>query len=140
MGMRSLSCPPTAGADVVLTKAPLSLAEVLGRVSGPDRGGISFFAGVVRDEEEGRPILSITYEAYESMAQKEIEKILRQAQKRWPVRAAAHHRIGVVPVNESSLLVACAGVHRPEAFAACQWIVDAVKNEAPVWKVAYQWV
>ena len=140
MGTRLLFSHPTVGDNILLTEDQLSLDNLLTSVSGPDRGGIVVFSGVVRDTEDGKPIGSITYEAYVPMAKKEIEKILREAQDKWDIRAAVHHRLGVIPVGESSLLVACAGIHRREAFEAGQWIVDAVKGDVPVWKVKFQWV
>ncbi|MBK8870648.1 MAG: molybdenum cofactor biosynthesis protein MoaE [Elusimicrobia bacterium] len=122
---------------IILTSLPLSVDDALRRVSGPGRGGVSIFVGVVRDQENDRPIRSITYEAYEGMAEKEMAKLVRSAEERWAVSAVAFHRVGVVPVSEASLVVACAGVHRAAAFAACRWVVDEVKSQVPIWKTAY---
>lgn len=108
-------------------------------VGGPDCGAVVSFEGRVREMEEGRAIVSLTYEAYPEMAEKEIEKIVRGAQTLWGVRARVLHRVGRVAVGELGFFVACAGAHRPETFAACQHIVDEVKASAPIWKVGFEW-
>jgi molybdopterin synthase catalytic subunit len=110
----------------------------LGAVAGPDHGGLVLFAGTVRDTEDGAPISSILYEAYERMAAREMEKIAREARRRWDVRLAVRHRVGRVWAGEPAFIVAASGRHRPEAFAACRFVVDRVKSEVPIWKVDHE--
>lgn len=136
--MKSLSCPPSAAARSVFADA-LVPRTALDAVQGSDCGALVCFEGRVRKIEEGRPIVSLTYEAYGEMAEKEIEKIVRAAERRWGVRARVLHRVGKVGVEELAFFVACAGAHRPETFAACQHIVDKVKASAPIWKVRFEW-
>lgn len=135
--MKSLSCPPLAGVKHIQA-GPLSLEAALGLVSGPGFGAVLSFEGRVRGEENGLPISAITYEAYEEMAEQEIEKIISAAQRRWKIRVAVFHRVGAVAVGQAGLVVACAGVHREEAFAACRHVVDAVKADVPIWKTKFE--
>jgi molybdopterin synthase catalytic subunit len=123
---------------VVLTRKSLSLEEALARVSGPGRGAVLSFSGRVRGMEGRDRIRSITYEAYGALALREMRAIVRRTKKRWPVLAAVRHRTGKVRVGEPSLVVACGGAHRAEAFAACRYLVDEIKRRAPLWKTKFE--
>ena len=138
--MKSPSCLPAAeDSAVLLTEEPLHLESAIGQVSGSRQGAVVVFAGTVRELENGRPIASITYQAYHGMAEKQISKIVGQAQELWAVRLVVHHRFGKVRTAEPSLVVACSGVHRSEAFQACQFAVDQIKLHVPIWKVGFEW-
>ena len=117
-----------------LSSAPISLDQVVRRVIAPGRGGVATFSGVVRGTERGRRIGSITYEAYRPMAEREIGRIVARARKRWNVAVAVRHRLGRVPAGRPAVVVACAGVHRREGFAACRFVIDAIKDRVPIWK------
>jgi molybdopterin synthase catalytic subunit len=106
-------------------------------VESPARGAVVAFSGTVRDTEEGRPLRALHYEAYVAMGEREIARILTGLEKKYGVALAAVHRLGRVPAGESSFLVACAGRHRPEAFAACRRAVDTIKSDVPIWKVKW---
>lgn len=100
-------------------------------------GALVEFAGVVRAEEGGRPIVALNYEAYEAMACSETERILRELEKDFPchfVRVA--HRIGRVPVGEAAILVCIEAKHRAEAFGLLSAFMDRLKKDVPVWKSA----
>ena len=141
MATKSHSCRPSAADDAVLvTESPLSLEAAVRRVQSPESGALAVFLGVVRGIERGRPILSITYEAYQGMADRQLCKIARQAGERWNSEVAVSHRTGRVPVGESSLVVACSSAHRREAFEACRFVVDQIKARVMIWKVEYEWV
>jgi molybdopterin synthase catalytic subunit len=120
-----------------LTGKPLSLNPVVDEVSGPKRGAIVTFSGCVRESEKGKPISGIAYEAYPAMAEREMGRIAREAGKRWKVRVALRHRAGIVRAGEPSVVIACAGVHRREAFEACRFVIDALKSRVPVWKARF---
>lgn len=156
MGTKSLSCPQSAEANkasgppstrsaaegdksVVLTRDHLTLEDAIQQVADPTKGAVVIFFGCVRGEEEGVPIASITYEAYLGMAEKEMTKILQDAQRRWQGNISIHHRIGRVPVEEASLIVASAAAHRKEAFEACEFVVDQIKKNVPIWKTGFEW-
>ena len=74
------------------------------------------------------------------MAQKELIHIIERVKERWGVVVALQHKLGTVAVGEASLVVACAGVHRKETFEACQYVVDEIKSQVPIWKVGYEWI
>lgn len=95
------------------------------------------FTGVVRDAEEGSMILALEYEAFERMARHQFELLFVEIEKRWPVESVRLvHRIGRIPVNETSLWVEVIAPHRGEAFAACQFLIDEMKRVVPIWKKA----
>ena len=98
-------------------------------------GAVVLFEGVVRDRHEGYAVERIEYEAYDSMAVKQLRAVAEAVLAELPVHAiAVHHRTGVVEIGEASLLVAVAAEHRAEAFAAALRVVDRVKESVPVWK------
>lgn len=98
-------------------------------------GGVVVFEGRVRDHNEGRAVTALEYEAYEALAQAEGERILAEAALRFtPVRVAAAHRHGLLELGEAAVVVVAASAHRQEAFAACRWVIDAIKERLPVWK------
>jgi molybdopterin synthase catalytic subunit len=77
----------------------------------------------------------LEYEAYGPMAEKELEKILAQARKRWPdVRLALCHRVGRLQIGAAAVMVAAAAPHRAEAFEACRFAIDTLKESVPIWK------
>ena len=139
MGMKSPSCPPSAGVETVrITAGPLSLEEAVAAVEGPDAGAVLTFSGSVRDTEKGAKIRTIRYEAYESMAHKEMLRLVEEAARRWNVRSSVHHRVGEVPVGESSLIIVTAGKHRPETYEANRFILEEIKAHVPIWKVGFE--
>jgi molybdopterin synthase catalytic subunit len=98
-------------------------------------GAAVCFVGVVRATEAGKPIRAIDYEVHEEMARHQFDLIFRQLEKRWPIeRVRVIHRVGIVPVNESSLWVEVTAPHRAEAFAACQFLIEELKRVVPIWK------
>ncbi len=139
MGTKSPSCPPSAAAETIrITSEPLSLAEAYASVADTKSGAVVTFSGNVRDSEKGEDIQSIRYEAYEAMALKELRQLEEEARRRWDVRSVIHHRIGEVPIGESSLVIVCAGKHRPETFEACRYILEEIKAHVPLWKVEFE--
>jgi molybdopterin synthase catalytic subunit len=105
------------------------------RKMGKGMGAVICFSGVVREIEDDAPITAIDYEAHEQMARHQFGLLFDAVEKRWPVESVrVVHRIGVVPVNEPSLWVEMIAPHRAEAFAACQFIIDEMKQKVPIWK------
>jgi len=120
---------------VILTNQRIDVAALRDAIGSPRCGAVVTFEGVVRDHNEQVAVSAITYEAYESMAKKEIEKIVRRAEERWPdVRAAVAHRTGHLVVGEVSVVVIAAAPHRPAAFEAARFLIDEVKKSVPIWK------
>ena len=105
------------------------------REMGKGMGAVICFSGVVREIEGDTLITAIDYEAYEEMAHHQFGLIFDAVEKRWPVESVhVVHRIGVVPVNEPSLWVEVTAPHRAEAFDACQFVIDEMKQKVPIWK------
>lgn len=126
--------PPVSGGGsgrvhVRITEQPLSLESVSGLVSRPEAGAIVSFQGATRE------VTRLDYEAYREMAEQKIGQILRECVERHGLAAAAaEHRIGSVPLGESSLIVSASAAHRGEAFAGVGEAIDRIKAEAPIWK------
>jgi molybdopterin synthase catalytic subunit len=91
--------------------------------------------GAVRDHARGRPIRHLEYEAYPEMAVREMDKISAEAARRWPgTRVAIGHRSGHLEVGELAVVIAAAAPHRAEAFDACRFAIDTLKQSVPIWK------
>jgi molybdopterin synthase catalytic subunit len=98
-------------------------------------GAVVTFLGLVRNRNLGRRVLFLEYEAYDSLALKTFERISGEVDRRWPgVRLALHHRTGRVDVGHASVAIAAASPHRADAYAACRYTIERVKQIAPVWK------
>lgn len=98
-------------------------------------GAVVAFAGTTRDAFEGKAVLELRYEAQVALAVSELEAIRSEAAARWPgLLLAIVHRLGVVPVGETSVFVAASAPHRDAAFAACRYAIDELKARAPIWK------
>ena len=93
-------------------------------------------SGTVRNQTEGKPVKSLEYQAYEPMAIAVFRSIAQQIRSQWKEvnRVVIHHRIGHLYIGEISVLVAVGCPHRGEAFAACQYAIDTLKHNAPIWK------
>ena len=113
----------------------IDIEEVLCSVSTPAAGAIDVFVGTTRNHADGKSVKALDYEAYEAMALKEMEKIEKEAGDRWKVEnIAIVHRLGCVEVGASSVVIAVAAAHRQEAFDACRFIIDTLKERVPIWK------
>ena len=98
-------------------------------------GGLVTFIGAVRDQARGRAIRHLEYEAYPGMAEREMDKIVAEVAERWPgTRLAIAHRVGHLAVGELAVVIAAAAPHRPEAFEACRYAIDTLKETVPIWK------
>jgi molybdopterin synthase catalytic subunit len=117
-----------------ISDRPLDTGAVVQRVLGPDAGGIVTFVGTVRDASRGHAIRHLEYEAYPAMAERELEKICDEASQEWGARVAIAHRVGHLPIGEIAVVVAAAAKHRAEAFAACRYAIDTLKERVPIWK------
>jgi len=142
--------PVSGGADgpesprpYQITDQPLSLDAVLREIVAPDRGGVTFFAGTVRGVTRpaagsGGEIATdyLEYEAYPEMAEAALARIGAEAQARWPSVSAVRvvHRVGRLAVGDIAVIVAVAAAHRQDTFAACHFVIDRIKQIAPIWK------
>ncbi len=125
---------------LAIGSAPLDvLPLVAATTDGAERcgadGAVATFLGLVRNHNAGRRVEHLEYEAYEPLAVKAFERIAAEIAARWPgVRLALHHRIGRLEVGEASVAIAAASPHRGDAFAACRYAIERVKQIAPIWK------
>jgi len=118
-----------------LTREALDISRLVSEVSDPSCGGIVTFLGVVRDADEGRTVVALEYDAYDTLAQAQLRAVADEALARWPdARIALQHRAGRLVVGEVSVAIAVACPHRAEAFACCRHVIDRVKEAVPIWK------
>ncbi|MDR2876091.1 MAG: molybdopterin synthase catalytic subunit MoaE [Methylobacillus sp.] len=105
------------------------------RLARPDIGAVAAFVGQVRDLNEGDAVSGLALEHYPGMTEKALESIVAQAKNRWKIfDALVIHRIGLLKPSDQIVLVVVSGAHRGEAFAACEFIMDFLKTDAPFWK------
>lgn len=118
-----------------LSEKSLDIGEVVTFVGDPAAGAIVTFVGTTRNNNEGRRIYSLEYEAYFGMAENEMRTIGEEASRNWNVeRIAVVHRIGRVPIGEASVVIAVSAPHRDDAFQACRYLIDELKKRVPIWK------
>jgi molybdopterin synthase catalytic subunit len=105
------------------------------RAGDPRVGAVVSFVGTVRDMNDGASVAEMELEHYPGMTEQSLERIVDQACARWPLSGAlVIHRVGPLQPMEQIVLVACGAAHRGEAFAACEFIIDYLKTDAPFWK------
>ena len=105
------------------------------RAADPRIGAVAAFIGVARDMNEGDAVATLTLEHYPGMTERALEEICTQARQRWQVaEVLVVHRIGELRPTDQIVLVVVTSAHRGEAFAACQFVMDYLKTEAPFWK------
>lgn len=132
--------PPVAGGSdgaihCVLQEAPLSVDVAIAHVSHPGAGGIAIFLGVVRDHAEQGAVARLDYEAHESLALREMTRILQELSQQNPgTRLSVQHRVGQLAIGDTAVVVAASAPHRAEAFAACRAAIDRIKETVPIWK------
>ena len=134
----SLASPIKARVEdsFAITFAPLSLEEVYALADAPGNGAVVVMSGTVRNKTDGKSVVALEYQAYESMGLLVFGQITADIRKRWPDvnRVVIHHRIGRLEIGEISVLVAVGCPHRSEAFEACRYAIDTLKHNAPIWK------
>jgi molybdopterin synthase catalytic subunit len=122
---------------LAIGRDPLDLTRVVAAVgdrAGAD-GAVVTFLGLVRNHHVGRHVRYLEYEAYEPLALKAFERISHEVEGRWPgVRLAVHHRTGRLEIAEASVAIAVASPHRADAYAACRYAIERIKQIAPIWK------
>ena len=117
-----------------LTFNPIDVAALFNDVR-PSDGGVCVFLGVVRNENEGIPTVSIQYEAYGPMAEAEMARIALRIEEEWPeTRLRLQHRAGRLEIGEVSVAVVATAPHRRQAFEACRAAIDRIKTSVPIWK------
>ena len=122
---------------VAVTKHPLSLDALTTAVAdaaGAD-GAVTSFLGLVRQDNLGRKVAFLEYEAYEPLAVKGLQRIVDEVKGNWPsAKLGVHHRIGRLALGEASIVIVAASPHRADAFSACRYTIERVKQIVPIWK------
>jgi molybdopterin synthase catalytic subunit len=137
MGRRSTSAEDSDSGSIMvrLTTEPIDVVPLLTQAAQPAAGAIVLFLGISREFTGENQTVSLTYEAYHEMAERELVKLEAEARARWPiVESAIVHRLGVVPISEASVAVVVSSPHRDAAFEAGKWLIDSLKQTAPIWK------
>jgi molybdopterin synthase catalytic subunit len=118
-----------------ITSGPISVNEALDFVADPATGGTCVFLGTVRDRSEAGEVSGLSYEAWEELALKRLSEVADQMLRKWEVRKAALlHRTGDLAVGDVSVVVACSAPHRADAFEACRFGIEHLKDDVPIWK------
>ncbi|HEU0054870.1 MAG TPA: molybdenum cofactor biosynthesis protein MoaE [Longimicrobium sp.] len=124
-----------SNAYAALTDQPIDAARLLARVVSPEDGCALLFWGVVRNENDGRPVAHLEYQAYAAMAEREMRAIADEAIARFGTGDIhVEHRVGRLEVGEASVAIAVASPHRAEAFEASRYVIEQLKRRVPVWK------
>jgi molybdopterin synthase catalytic subunit len=127
--------PPVSGGDFRLSEDVLSVDAAVEQVRDERAGAIATFVGTTRASSRGREVLYLEYEAYEGMAEAEMERIAAELIERHDLIAVAiHHRVGVVGIGGTSVVIAVSSAHRASALAACAEAIDTLKGTVPLWK------
>ncbi len=118
-----------------LSDGEIDVCAVENAVRHPKAGAVLTFRGDTREDFEGRRVVRLEYEAYAEMAVSQMQAIGEQVAQRWPgARAAMVHRLGVVPVGETSVVISVTAPHRDACYAASRYAIDALKSAVPIWK------
>ena len=119
----------------IITTEPLECDALEALVADDESGAVTTFVGRVRRQNAGRTVQWLEYEAYAPLAIASFERIAREASERWStVKLGIAHRVGRLNIGEASIVIAAASPHRAEAFAACRYAIERVKQISPIWK------
>ena len=121
--------------DIAIFKEDFTSVAAEQFVTNDESGGIVTFVGTVRKYTQSKEVIRLEFEAYEPMAIKEMYKIAETILADYPAeRVAIHHRVGVLPIGGVAVVIAVACPHRKDAFSACQYAIDTLKESVPIWK------
>lgn len=129
--------PPVSGGAgrFQIVNRPLKVEEAISLVEGEAYGGLVSFTGSVRNATKGRAVVRLEYEAYAPMAVAKMDEIAKEAAAQWEgLRISVLHRVGVLVPGEVAVVIAVAAPHRKEAFRACEFVIDRLKQDVPIWK------
>lgn len=119
---------------IIITKSRLDPAALVRAVSSPKHGAVASFVGMVRSPHAGRRVCAVTYDCFTPLAEKELTRIAAEAKRRWPVRVGVKHRIGRLNVGEAGVAITAGSVHRAQAYEACRFVIEEIKQRVPIWK------
>lgn len=120
---------------IEITHEAIEMQLVINKVKKSAYGAVATFIGTVRDNSEGKQVLYLEYETYLDMAKKKLTEIAIEIQARWDsIDVAIVHRVGRLEIGETAVVIAIGSTHRLEAFQACQYAIDRIKEIVPIWK------
>jgi molybdopterin synthase catalytic subunit len=123
---------------IKLQKHKINVQDIIASVSSSDAGAIDVFIGTVRNKTKENEVTHLEFEAYESMAIAEIEKIVDRAKKNWPIlKISVVHAIGKLMIGDIPVVIAVSTPHRKASFEACEFVIDELKKTVPIWKKEY---
>jgi molybdopterin synthase catalytic subunit len=120
-----------------ITNTPIFIQPVIDHVTQKHHGALVSFIGTVRDNAEGKRVLYLEYETYPDMARKKLEEICAEIGNRWHGDVDIVHRVGRIEVGDNAVIIVVGAAHRSEAFIACQYAIDRIKEIVPIWKKEY---
>lgn len=113
----------------------IDVAQVYNELSDAKSGGICVFVGTVRDFTDNETVVSLEFEAYHTMAIKEMRKIIDQAGEQWPMnKVVMRHAVGLKKIQEPVVVIGVSSAHRDACFDACRYMIDTLKETVPIWK------
>jgi molybdopterin synthase catalytic subunit len=120
---------------IKITDKPINVQEVIESVKSKKAGAIDVFIGTVRNNTANKNVIRLDFEAYDRMAELEMEKIINTARSKWPVEMMSiYHRKGILEIGDIAVVIAVSTPHRKESFEACQFAIDTLKQTVPIWK------
>lgn len=120
---------------IELIDSPLLIDPQFQFLQDAEAGGICLFIGTIRNKNQGKEVNALTMEAYSPMAIKQIDQLITTAGEKWPIiKVVVCHRTGPLEIGDIAVIIGVSCVHRAEAFEACQWLIDTLKKEVPIWK------
>lgn len=121
--------------NIKITSTPINIADCIQWVMDPACGAIDIFIGTVRDQTKEKKVVRLEFEAYQTMAEIEMRKIAATVLRKFPVlKILIHHRIGALRIGDVPVVIAACAAHRADAFDACRYAIDTLKETVPIWK------
>jgi molybdopterin synthase catalytic subunit len=121
--------------QVAITSTPIVIQEAFDFVLDPKHGAIATFIGSIRNHNQGKEVIAVTYDIFEPLAKKILFNLCQQASQQWrDLKIFLTHFKGRLAVGETSVIIAVSSPHRDEAFKACRYIIEELKQHAPIWK------
>lgn len=119
---------------ILLTTDKIDPQQAVNAVMTDADGAYVLFVGVVRNHSRGRAVTGLEYQVYAPMAERQMQRLVDTVQERWGLPCSILHRYGPIAVGEAAVVVCVASAHRAEAFDACRWTIDTLKEDVPIWK------
>jgi molybdopterin synthase catalytic subunit len=137
-GSDSQGAARDSGGHATIVSEKIETGSIVDSIKRGSDGAVAIFEGIVRDNTRGRRTLYLDYEAYQPMAQNQLDALVTEALSKFPVRdIRIVHRIGRMEISDTSVLIVVASAHRGAAFDACRWLIDTLKKTVPIWKKEY---